>query len=178
MTKRTLPSQKYLRQCFDYDPDSGILRWKIRPQRHFKTRRAANAWNAKYAGTEAGCKDHLGYLLVQVDGSLRRAHRVIWKIVTGVEPDSIDHVDGVPFHNSIRNLRDCCHQQNMQNVNPDRKNNTSGVKGVHNCKGKWRAMIRSDGKSRHIGIFDTIEQASAAYEAEAKRLFGEFVRQT
>lgn len=43
-------------------------------------------------------------------------------------------------------------------------NNTSGHRGVHPHRDKWRATTKKDGKSVHIGIFDTKEEASMAFE--------------
>jgi hypothetical protein len=51
------------------------------------------------------------------------------------------------------------------------KTNTSGVRGVtlHKKAGKYVASIRVDGKSKHLGLFPTIEQAAEARkQAEQK----------
>ena len=55
-------------------------------------------------------------------------------------------------------------------------NNTSGFKGVHyeKSKNRWIAEITFNGKKRKIGRFKTPEEASFAYQAEAKKLNGEF----
>lgn len=178
MTKRTLPPQSYLIQCFEYDPLTGVLRWRARPQDHFKSDRIAARWNAEFAGKPAGfiCATH-GYAMCAVMHTRYRVHRIVWKMMTGDEPDSIDHINGRQTDNRWANLRSCTHGQNMQNCTHQRSNNTSGAKGVHPCKGRWRAMIRIEGKSTHIGIFDTVEEASRAYRAAAERTFGEFARQ-
>ena len=41
---------------------------------------------------------------------------------------------------------------------------------------RWAACIRLDGRLRHLGYFDTPEEASAAYQQAAERLFGDFKR--
>lgn len=59
-------------------------------------------------------------------------------------------------------------QENNCGSKPN-SNNTSGVKGVHRHKttGKWVARMTVAGKYRHIGYFDNIEDAAAAYQAAA-----------
>lgn len=59
-------------------------------------------------GTEAGCMCSTnGYYLVGVEGSVYRAHRVIYEML--VEPIGtgkvIDHIDGDTTNNRINNLR-------------------------------------------------------------------------
>jgi hypothetical protein len=51
----------------------------------------------------------------------------------------------------------------------NRADNTSGFRGVHWRKDarKWQALIRVDYKRKHLGYFDTAEQASAAYQKAA-----------
>lgn len=44
--RNTLPSVEYLLQCFVYDPDTGVLVWKDRPQGHFRDMRTWKWWNA------------------------------------------------------------------------------------------------------------------------------------
>ncbi len=49
------------------------------------------------------------------------------------------------------------------------KTNTSGYKGVYRCGKKWVAQIRFNKKTRHLGVFETIEEAiQARKDAEEK----------
>lgn len=174
MTKRTLPSQEYLRQCFEYDPQTGVLRWRARPLEHFKRERDQAAWNAKFAGHIANTMHvRTGYQRVSVCGGRRAAHRVIWKMAYNEEPEEIDHINRVRDDNRLVNLRAATVSQNRSNT-PKRVSNKSGLKGVHACNGRWRAMIRQHGQGHHIGMFDTAEEAHAAYCDEARRRFGSF----
>lgn len=175
MATRTLPSQTYLRQCFDYDPETGILTWRERPREHFPTFAGMVASNAKYAGKQAGKCLSKGYPQVGFLGKTWPCHRIIWKMVTGKDPDQIDHINHDRADNRWSNLRSANEQQNHFNM-PRYRNNRSGFKGVHrhSQNQKWIAQIRSNGRSRHIGSFDTVEAAKAAYDEAAKRLHGEF----
>ena len=55
-------------------------------------------------------------------------------------------------------------------------NNTSGYTGVSKLKsGRYRANIKFKCKQYHLGVFDTPEEASAAYKAAKKKLYDGFV---
>jgi len=103
-------------------------------------------------------------------------HRIIWKLQTGKEPPPfIDHKDLNRQNNCWFNLREATKSE--QNWNSGvRKDNKSGYKGVTPSGKKWRASIGVNGAIYHIGSFSTVEEAAAAYEAEARKLHGEFWR--
>jgi hypothetical protein len=88
---------------------------------------------------------------------------------------SVDHADGEPKNNNMLNLRWASHTENMQNKTMY-KNNVCGFKGIHKHGRRYRAQIMNKGKRTHIGVFTTKEEASEAYEAKAKELFGEFYK--
>jgi hypothetical protein len=102
----------FLRECFDYDPTTGVLTWKHRPREHFKTQRVASIFNAKYAGKSAGLViDDTGYRRVMVTFSGRAtqlmAHRIILAVATGAWPENdVDHINGVRDDNRFANLRE------------------------------------------------------------------------
>jgi hypothetical protein len=58
-------------------------------------------------------------------------------------------------------------------------NNTSGYRGVHWNKGhkKWVARIKINGKKKHLGEFNSIDDAHAAY-LQAKRELHPFWAET
>ena len=75
----------------------------------------------------------------------------------------IDHINGVKTDNRINNLRLVTRSINLQNASM-RCHNTSGFNGVswHKSTKKWRAQIRVDGKSIHLGVFSNKKDAIAA----------------
>lgn len=89
----------------------------------------------------------------------------------------VDHINGDRLDNRKANLRICTHAENGRNRGAPR-NNTSGFKGVHfhkQCR-KWQAQIKIDGQKKHLGLFDSAEEAHAAYCLAADLLHGTFAR--
>ncbi len=103
-----------------------------------------------------------------------RMHRVINNTPKGM---ITDHINGDKLDNRKANLRNSTKQQNSANSKVH-NTNKSGFRGVcfYKRDKNWKASIGFNGKSIHLGYFKTPEQASDAYVAKAKELFGEFVR--
>jgi|RhiMethySRZTD1v2_1073278.scaffolds.fasta_scaffold433653_2 AP2 domain. len=176
MPVRHLPSATYLRESFTYNRRTGVLRWKRRRREFFKTDRDWKAWNTLYFGQIAGVLLSRGYCGVRLFGVRYQSHRVIWKLVTGKEPaETIDHIDGNPSNNRWNNLRAATFTEQQYN-SPVQKNNRSGHRGVNRVHGKWRAEIWINGKSFHLGLFDTIDAAVSVRENAARKLHGKFYR--
>lgn len=173
---RELPPVEYLRACFDYDPETGELKWKRRPREHFATDQSYGRWNTLFAGKAAGGFDK-GYCRICIDAITHKAHRIVWKLVKGEEPPAmIDHKDGNPSNNRLGNLRTTTYHGQAWNRR-SRNDNSSGYQGVWRLGGKWQAGICVKGRRYHLGLFTSAEEASAAYEAIANKVFGEFYRQ-
>jgi hypothetical protein len=97
-------------------------------------------------------------------------HRELLQALTGT---LVDHEDGNGLNNQRGNIRIASRSQNMFNRRLN-KNNASGFKGVEKCGNRWRARIRFDTRSFHIGLFREKETAARAYDDSALILFGEF----
>jgi hypothetical protein len=88
-----------------------------------------------------------------------------------------DHINHNTLDNRRSNLRAATQAQNTYNRRMQ-KNNTTGAVGVVRFRGKFRAQIgkSDDGGRQQIlaGIFDTVEEASAARDSVVRALHGEF----
>jgi hypothetical protein len=150
-------SAERVRALFDYDPADGRLHRKDLSRRD---RRAT----AK------------GYFTITIDNRVYQEHRVVWLWHYGEWPSAyIDHVDKNPSNCKIENLRIALPYQNNGNSKISTRNKT-GIKGVTTKKGsdRFRAQISINNKSKHIGIYDTKEEAAQAYARAAIQYFGEF----
>jgi hypothetical protein len=169
----------YVRECFSYDPLTGVLTWKVRPREHFLLRRNWLGMNTRFAGKVAGSEQE-GYIRVSlaVDGVSHPfyAHRLAYCIVHGSWPEFlVDHWDLNGTNNQWENLRHATVPQNTANSRV-RCTNQLGVKGVSKKRKKFMAQIDYGGKHCYLGTFDTIEQAADAYAAAAKIAHGQFAR--
>jgi hypothetical protein len=90
----------------------------------------------------------------------------------------VDHINKNTLDNRIENLRFVTNQQNGFNRKVG-KNNTSGIMGVEwsKQKNKWQAKIKFNYKTRHLGFFDDINDATIARLNGEKEYFGEFAPQ-
>ncbi len=155
-------TQERLKELLSYDPETGIMKWKVNK-------------GAVRAGQIAGNATR-GYLQLTVDQHSTFLHRFIWLYVYGKWPDgNIDHIDGNRLNNRIFNLRDVSQAMNIQNERKPRKNNKSGFLGVKASRGLWKAEISINGKTKFIGRFKTPEEAHFAYIEEKRRVHPGFM---
>ncbi len=150
----------------DYDPLTGIFRWKQSAKNHRK---------GMIAGSKTGPRNHK-QLYISVLRKKYPNSRVAWLIMTGsFPPNLIDHIDRNPLNNVWTNLRSATHAGNAMNSSL-RRDNKSGIKGViwSKCASKWAASIRANGKQYHLGTFENKVDAGEAYRKASLRLHGEF----
>ncbi|MDZ4342139.1 MAG: HNH endonuclease [Candidatus Binatia bacterium] len=154
-------TQTALKKILDYDPATGIFRW------------AVNCGTRAKAGAVAGWTNDRGYRCVGIKGKAYKLHRLAWLYMTGAFPnDGTDHKFGDKADNRFKTLRVADQAINQQNRRKANRNNTSGLLGAHFHKrlGKFCATIWAGNKLRHIGVYETAEQAHAAYVSEKRRL--------
>jgi hypothetical protein len=165
------PTFERANELLRYDPESGKLFWRVDRRRVKAGDEAGSIAASKSGGTLPYCRLEVG-----IDGTVYRAHRVIWLLVTGSLPsECIDHKDGDPLNNRWENLRTATQCQNMRNMTRNSRN-TSGAKGVSWSKpaGKWRARIRINGVETHLGVYSNIEDAREAYAKAAYDYYGPY----
>lgn len=181
MSKMTFPTRaekrlpvEVLRQLISYEPETGDLRWKYRPQ-------ARTEWNNKHAGTVAGTLTKKGSVQINITSnghsSLYHAHRIAWALMTGEWPTHrLDHSDCDPANNKWANLRPAtCSQNNANRSNVDGAVPYRGVYFMRS-KGRYAAQIKKDRQHTWLGLHDTAEDAARAYDRAANQLFGEYAK--
>lgn len=175
-----LPPVSFLNECFAYDPETGILRWRRRPLDHFTSEAVWKSWNGRWAGTVVGHPNprdgDLRFEMLYEARCVRTGiHRAIFKMLHGWVPEVIDHIDHDPTNNRPGNLRPATTQQNRANSRSARDKGSSLPKGVFLEKGRYiTARIGLNGKSRYLGTFSTPEVAHQAYLAAAAAAHGEY----
>ena len=161
-----------------YDPVTGLLTWRERAASTFNgsAKRSvdwvARNWNATYAGRPilpTPCKN--GYRYTSVSCQRFLMHRLIWKLVTGRDPETeIDHINGVRTDNRWLNLREVSIQGNGRNMQRQ-KRNLSGTTGVlwDASRERWAAAIVVDYVTIHLGRFVELNDARNARKAAEKQ---------
>lgn len=150
-------NQERLRSLFNYDHESG------------KLKRIASVRGSRKT---VGSVRPDGYLTVCVDGKAYLYHRIVWLLINGFfPPDQIDHINGDKSDNRISNLRLATPHQNRQNKQSVRTR--TGKRGVtiDMRTGRFIARIGFFGKTFHIGVFDTADEAAIAARAVRDSLF-------
>ena len=158
MKIKELPSKEVLHDLFYYK--NGNLF-------HKKSQAKGKADHA------AGWIEKNGYSATNIKGVRYRVHRLIYQFHHGSCPDFIDHIDGNKQNNNIENLRLATSSQNNQNVKA-KITNKLGVKGVCIERGKYKANIKINGKSKHLGYFYSLEEAKIVYEEFSKKIHGNY----
>lgn len=110
-----------------------------------------------------------GYVASNTSTGLIKLHRLLFNF----PKDPIDHKDRNKLNNRKENLRVVSNRQNAINSSV-KKNNTSGITGVYfdKSRDKWVAVIKSYGKTIHLGRFVQKEDAIRARLQGELKYFG------
>jgi len=151
-------TQETLLDLIDYDKDTGFVYWKTRPLKYFENEKKRDWWNRKYAGKKVGAIGWDGYIHCNIFKRHFIVHRLIWVLVYGIEPNKIDHINGIRHDNRIANLRNVSESENAQNTGIS-KRNKSGVLGVSWATkyGWWQVTIGG----KYVGISKDLDEAIA-----------------
>jgi hypothetical protein len=109
-------------------------------------------------------KQNASYYRICLKGKLYLVHRIIGMAFLGLDIEDltqhIDHIDMCKKNNNINNLRIVTPTENMWNLSTNKK-------GYYFIKAtnKYCAQIKLNGKTTHIGNFNTEEEARHAYLA-------------
>ena len=110
----------------------------------------------------------------------RRHNIKLHRFICEAPPDMlVDHKNGNHLDCRLQNLRVCTTAQNTQN-SPILQSNKTGFRGVsfNTQRGKYRAVIIHNKRYISLGYYDTAEEAADVYRQKAKKIFGEFYRET
>jgi len=157
----TLLTQKHLKSLLTYDAETGEFRWRIKRS------------NRALKGSIAGCADKYGYIVIRIDNTLYKAHRLAWLYEYGAFPSkNIDHINQNPGDNRIANLREVDQHENNQNRRVQRSSR-SGVTGVswNTAHGRWQSRIWVRGQCIGLGMHETKEAAIVARANAERRLY-------
>jgi hypothetical protein len=143
------PTSEYLNSVLNYCPDTGLFTWKARVA------------NRVRIGDQAGSLRD-GYIYIAIKNVQYGAHRLAWLMLYNARPRQIDHINGIKHDNRLCNLREVTQSENLKNKAKSRTN-TTGCSGVHFVG--WKASINVNGKRKHLGSFQTLEEAVAARKA-------------
>ena len=150
-------TREKLLEVFDYDPSTGKLTHKRTTISGKKNELATFAHSRDYLSVCIGRKQYL-------------AHRIIYLMVTGKEPNHIDHINHNKSDNRWDNLRNVMQEENNRNM-PLQQNSSTKITGVSKFRNKFRAYIGVAGKHKHLGVFDSVTQAIEARKT-AEVLYG------
>jgi hypothetical protein len=148
-------TQARLKELLHYDADTGVFTNLVSRQ------------GLRYgAGSIAGAKNRLGYIVIQIDKVKIHAHRLAWLYVHGAWPTKqIDHINRKRDDNRLVNLRDVSASENIHNSSFGPLS-ASGVRNVvwHKRRKKWQAQIMVNNKYKYLGMFDDIKKAQQVAE--------------
>ena len=125
------------------------------------------------------CINKNGCLHVCLSKNNKQKHGIIHRLVmqeftnNPENKEFVDHIDHDKTNNCLTNLRWATNSENQMNSIKQRNTNNK-YKGVHFEHGRWRVRIKTNGKFKHVGLFDDEKEAARAYNEQAREIYCEY----
>lgn len=129
--KKPIPEE--IKEYISYDPESGVL---VRKRHNFtpgKIQRCPWGLNRPLRS-----KDTAGSIQVWFRDQFYLGHRVAWFLMTGKQPNIIDHKNGIRDDNRFCNLKNTTQSRNLRNSY--RHRNEGKITGIKRLKNKRRSI--------------------------------------
>lgn len=150
------------------DTASGRCFWKD-PSKH----------HARLIGEEAGTprpnRHGSAYWVIKLNGIPYRRSQIVVAVATGVWPlEMVDHKDGNTLNDKAENLRHATAAQNAWNHRTRAKRSPLPMGVRQLTSGRFQARVACHKKTFHLGPFDDVATAAAAYIEKRKELFNAY----
>jgi len=149
-----------LHEYLDYEPDTGIFRWK---KLHTHTSKVK-------VGDIAGTLTSEGYCRIKLFGKSYKRSRLAWFYTHGEWPKpTIHHLNKIRNDDRLSNLIPANFR--IQRIDKSTPRSKFGLpKWVEKRKKKFRARV----DRVHLGLYPTMEEAHEVAKQFAKERYGEF----
>lgn len=161
------PTPQRLRDLFEMKDDGSLL-WAHPPKNHPDL-------CGRLAGNPIPTHNGKVYWIVQVDGRKHRRAQITFCMTNGYWPTpQVDHINGNSLDDRPVNLRVATVTQNAWNHKGRAKRSPlpMGIRSA--ASGRYVARIAVNKRKICLGTFDSVEQASRAYQDARRHHFGEF----
>jgi hypothetical protein len=162
-------THKRLLEVVDYNPKTGIAFWRT------GKRAGQRVGSIVYGSKRSKPYRYFGFSEMG-DHKVAFSHMVHFYMTGRWPTGEMDHIHGDTLDDRWSELRPATREQNEANRGA-RCHNKLGIKGVHRRpSGKYQASIYRRGSREYLGVFDTPQEAAAAYIAKASAYDGQFLR--
>ena len=122
-------------------------------------------------------KNKKGYYAIRATGPRKHRKYIFMHLFIMNTPSNlqVDHIDHNGLNNQKYNLRNCTAQENQRNSTARGSSKYRGVSVYwENGIKRIKAAIAINGKTLHLGLFKTEEDAALVYDKAVKVYYGEF----
>ena len=106
---------------------------------------------------------------INIDGVKYLAHRLVWAWHYGEDPKAVIHHERADKRNTIQDLRDVSQRENSSIERTERSGLPVGIY-LYKRTGRYMARIWAQGIDHFLGYFDTVQDASDAYQRALARV--------